>query len=223
MVKNVKTMTALFAAISMMFVMSVSQAITLSLENITNNNSIDLSSQLLVDVSSVGSGVEFKFTNDVGIASSITDVYFDLGSNTGLFSTFSIAAQSTGVSYDLSPSPGNLPGGNTIDFTSDFGGDSTAPQTSANGVNATGEFITFLGTLGSGMTYDNFLADLMNGTFRVGLHIQAINDYADCENSPNPDCGSDSYVSVNPVPVPAAAWLFGTALLGFFATTRRKN
>ena len=34
--------------------------------------------------------------------------------------------------------------------------------------------------------------------------------------------GFDASISLNPVPVPAAAWLFGSALLGFFGFSRRK-
>lgn len=218
--KNLKTISALFAALSMMFVASLSQATTLSFDNITNNTGTDLSGQLSVVSTSVTGGVEFKFTNDVGIASSITDVYFDLGDNTSLFSSLSIVDQSSGVSFDLSPHPSDLPGGNTVGFTSDFGGDSTAPKTSENGVNASGEYITFLLTLGSGFNYNDYLADLMNGTFRIGMHIQAIAGI-NCEDSSDEECGSDSYVSA--VPVPAAAWLFGTALFGLFAASRRKN
>ena len=61
------------------------------------------------------------------------------------------------------------------------------------------------------------------GQFRIGLHLQAID--ADCIGlSGCGDTDSDSYVNTpNVVPVPAAAWLFGTALLGFFATARRKK
>jgi len=29
-------------------------------------------------------------------------------------------------------------------------------------------------------------------------------------------------IGVNPIPVPAAAWLFGSALLGFFGFSRKK-
>lgn len=220
--KIFKGIFALSAMLAMILVMSVSHATTLSFENITNNTGTDLSGQISVVSNSVAGGVEFTFTNDVGIASSITDIYFDLGTNTSLFSDISTVAMSDGVSYDLSPSPSDLPSGNTVGFTSDFGGDSTSPKTSANGVNATGEYITFLLTFGTGFDYNDYLADLINGNFRIGMHIQAIAGI-NCENSTDPECGSDSYVNVNPVPVPAAAWLFGTALFGFFATSRRKN
>lgn len=210
---SLRAFHALVMVAVLMFVASTAKATTISFENITNNTTDDLSGQLAVESTSVADGVEFKVTNSVGTASSITDIYFDLGTNTGLFTDISIFESSAGVSFDLAPHPSNLPGGTDIGFTSDLGGDSTAPATSANGVNASGEYITFMLTFGTGFNYDDYLADLMDGTFRVGMHIQAIGTSGD----------SDSYASVSTVPVPAAAWLFGTALFGFFATTRRKN
>lgn len=202
----------------LLFVANTSQAIPLTFENITNNSSVQLADQLAVETSFVdteaGTGVGFTFYNNVGIGSSITDIYFDLGSNTNLFTEFSIIDESLGVSFDLTPHPENLPSGQTINFYSDFGGDSTVP-TADNGINATGEYITFLATLGSSFSYDDAMAAILNGSLRTGMHIQAI------EGGGAED--SDSYVNVNPVPVPAAAWLFGTALFGFFATSRRKK
>ncbi|HQG49608.1 MAG TPA: hypothetical protein PK373_11010 [Sedimentisphaerales bacterium] len=53
---------------------------TFGFYKLTNNNVENLSSQLSVVVSDAGSNqVLFKFFNNVGIASSITDVYFDDG------------------------------------------------------------------------------------------------------------------------------------------------
>ena len=217
--KSLKRNLSVFVALAMMFVVSVAQAETLSFENITNNSSIQLSSQLFVDISAqrneFGSGVAFTFYNNVGIDSSITDVYFDIGSNAGLFSSLFIAEQSSGVSFDLTPHPENLPSGETIGFYSDFGGDSTG-AVAANGVNAIGEYVTFLAILGSGFSYDDALAEILNGSVRLGMHVQAIAGAGAND--------SDSYATnVSTVPVPAAAWLFGTALFGFFATSRRKN
>ena len=234
--KKLKTISALFTALSMMFVMGVSQAVTYSFDNITNNSNTDLSSQLSVNVLLETSGeVSFAFYNNVGTASSITDIYFDVGDPTqnDLFTSFAIGNTTSGVSFDLAPKPENLPAGNSIDpkFLSDFGGDSTQVSidddnvktngVSENGVNTSTEYITFLGTLGGTFIYQDVLDQLLSGQLRIGLHIQAID--ADCNGVSN--CSdSDSYVNTpNVVPVPAAAWLFGTALFGFFAASRRKK
>lgn len=209
---NLKRVFPVFAALAMMFVMNFSQATTLTFENISNNSTVQLADQLSVDVNSVGTGVAFTFYNNVTIGSSITDIYFDTGDGADLFSSFAISAESAGVAFDLNPSPNNLPGGNTVGFYSDFGGDSLAP-TSANGVDAAGEYITFLGTLGAGFSYADTLAAIIDGSFRVGMHLQSIDGGGAND--------SDSYINV--VPVPAAVWLFGTALLGFFVTTLRQK
>ena len=219
---NIKSRNIAFVivAVIVLFMANVSHATTVSLfTNITNNLSIDLSDQLSVDVSDAGTGVEFTFSNNIGIGSSMTGIYFDLGANTNLFSGISISEYSSGVEFDTAPIPANLPGGNMIGFTSDFGGDSTTP-TAANGVDNAGEYISFLLTLGSGYSYDNALAAIFDDSLRIGMHMQSI-DCVDATGATNDDCGSDSYVSA--VPLPAAAWLFGSALIGFFATTRQRK
>lgn len=201
------------AAITLLIGMGVSHASTLSFDNITNNTTVNLSPQLSVVSTAAGAGVEFTFTNNAteNIASSITDIYFDLGAYTGLFTSSIISGSSDGVSFDTVVSPSNLPGGNEFNFTSDFGGDSTSPQTLANGVNATGEFVTFLLTLGAGFSYDDYISGVLDGTVRIGMHIQGIGE------------GSDSYINTpNVVPVPAAGILFATVLLGAGIYGRRK-
>ena len=226
--KNLKTISSVFTALAMMFVMSTSHAITFQFENITHNGNTDLTgtNQLTVDVTeTLGGDVNFTFWNNVGVNSSITSIYFDLGTTSNLFSQFSIDSSSSGVTFALNtldpslPQFPNLPGGNTINFDADVAAESAGSPT--NGVDTSEEYITFLATADSGYTtFDNFIALMMNGDFRTGFHLTAIDDTA-CFDLEGSACGSDSYVSA--IPVPAAAWLFGTALFGFFATSRRKK
>lgn len=211
-ITSFKTLVAAIMLFVLLIVANTSQAITLSFENITNNNSVQLSDQLSVETSMVGDGVAFTFYNDVGIGSSITDIYFDVGTNTTLFTDFSIMEQSAGVSFDLTPHPANLPAGETINFYSDFGGDSTTPTT-ANGIDSAGEYITFLASLGSAFSYTDAMRAIFDGSLRIGMHIQAI------EGGGAED--SDSYVTT--VPVPAAGILFATALFGIGVFGRRKT
>jgi len=199
------------------FSSSQAVAISVNFENITSNNVEDLSGQLSVEVTESVSGALFTFYNNIGIASSITDIYFDLGS-TSLFTSINVNSVSgAGVSFSDGASPGNLPSGNTIGFVANFAADSDAPGgVPHNGVNYSSESVTFLGTFNVG-TFTNLLDSLALNDFRIGLHVQSIGGG-----------GSDSYVSVPTsipaaVPVPAAAWLFGSALFGLFAVGRRKK
>lgn len=222
-----KKVTTLVIACLGLAVPVVSQASTTfsNFTNITNNSSIDLSSQLQMDVSASGSDVLFKIFNNVGVQSSVTAIYFDQGVANLLSNVVMNGDSGLGVSFDSSASPANVPGGNTIAFTADWNGDSNAKDptcpkgdssctgTMANGLNAYGEWVSFLGTLSSGTDLDHVLADLSSGSFRVGMHVQAIGTAGQ----------SDSYVSVPPVPLPAAAWLFGSALLGFVMTSSRRR
>ena len=191
-------------------------AISVGFSKVTNNNVENLSSQLSVDITEGLSGALFTFYNNVGIASSITDIYFDQGT-TSLFSSINVIDDSgDGVSFSAGANPSNLPGGNPIGFSAHFSADSDAPV-SQNGVNSSTEWVQFLGTFNVG-TYANLLESLASNDFRIGLHVQSIGIAG----------GSDGYVSgitslPSTVPVPAAAWLFGSALFGLFAVSRRKK
>lgn len=209
--KNLKRVLSVFAALAMMLVMSSSQAITYSFTQVENDG-WNIESQLSVEVLDTVDGVTFTFNNNVGTISSVTDIYFDQGA-TDWFSGFTIINQ---IGTDFSPltfdtttaSPANLPGWSGIGFSADYSVDSGGNPT--NGLDNSGDYITFLATAGTGFTS---YWDLINDSdFRMGVKVQAYADGA-----------SDSYVTVNPIPVPAAAWLFGTALFGFFAASRRKK
>src|SRR5262245_8799427 len=86
-------------------------AVLFGFEKIDGNGNPDVASQLFVDVTDSGSNtVTFKFTNNVGIASSITDIYFDDGTLLG------IATVTNGplglVDFSAGATPGELPGAN---------------------------------------------------------------------------------------------------------------
>lgn len=173
------------------------------------NNATDISQQLAVEITESMGGALFTFTNNVGIDSSLTEIYFDMGT-TSLFSNISVFADSgDGVAFDNSPSPVNLPGGEGIDFMTHYGGDAIGPM--KNGVNTADEWVSFFGVYDTG-SYAGLLSALALGDFRIGLHVQGIG---------GSDGDSEGYV--NTVPLPAAAWLFGSALLGLGAIARRRK
>ena len=211
--KKLKIITALIAALSMMFVVGISQATTYSFVNVENNSTLDLSTQLSADVSMQGTDALITLRNDVdsGSYASITDIYF--GYNTGLTEVSFFDDSGANVMFAGGAAPANLPGGTfKADYSADADQGGKSSTLKANGVDATGEWISFLVALGSNFDYGNLLTAIGEGSFNIGVHVQAL---ADGDKS-------DSY-EVSTVPVPAAAWLFGTALFAFFATSRRKN
>jgi hypothetical protein len=192
---------------------------TYSFYNITNNGNADLSGQLQMTVSSVANPQQtlFRFTNLIGIPSSICDVYFDDGALLGIASV----SGSPGVSFSVGASPGNLPGGNSISppFETSapnewFATDSDSPVF-ANGVNSASEYLDILFNLQTGMTYANVVSSLADGSLRVGLHMQAIGATG----------GSDSYVNgggdgVVPAPAAVSLGLIGLGLVHLVRRTR---
>jgi len=206
------------------------QASTLSFFCITNTNAGDCTigaNQLSVEVSNPSSNhVNFKFLNNVGATSSITEIYFDAGQSS-LSSPLAITDSDgigTTVAFSPNANPGILPGGNsiippfTVSNTTVFTADSDAGQGGqmAHGVNAANEWLIMDYTLQSGKSFNDVLTELSNGKLRIGMHITG---YA--------SGGSESFVNSpgeppNIIPVPAAVWLLGSGLLGLLGVARRK-
>ena len=180
--------------------------------NITNNGNSDLAGQLSVAVTPKGSQVDFTFTNSVGIASSITDIYFEDGTLLGIASiSDSDSPAENYVAFSQLASPGDLPGRTPVGFltTAGFSADSDAPVME-NGVNASTEWVTITFDLINGQTYADTIAALNSGELRIGLHVQSIGTTG----------GSDSYV--NRVPDGGMTlMLLGGALVGLGALRRK--
>jgi hypothetical protein len=206
------------AALALALTPTMGFAATLSFDCITNNIAGDCAigeSQLSVDVTSYSATqVLFEFNNTGLSASSITDAYFDNGSLLGL--AFLIDADEgsgdPGVDFTQGASPGDLPGGNNASpafvATAGFTADSD-PPTQPNGVNP-GETLGIVFDLQGGGTFADVLSELASGELRIGIHVQGFGTG-----------GSESFVN-NPIPIPAAVWLFGSGLLGLAAVARRK-
>ena len=174
-----------------------------------NADQVDVSNQLSLDVNQLGNSVDFKFINASGGAQTfVGDIYFDfLGANpfVSLNQTFSIGTVNfTGIT----PSNKNFPEGNNIGFSTNAIGDRV--KSASNGIDV-GESLILTALLSSPADIN---ALLQSGGLRVGLHMQGYKSG-----------GSDSYVTTpkgpSEVPLPAAAWLFGSALIGFAGFKRK--
>lgn len=190
---------------------------------VSNNSAEDLGRQLGMLVTEQPGGALFTFSNRLGVPSSITDIYFD-DAQPGLFRSIAYHADSgVGVSFDSQAAPANLPGGNAIGFLAGYSGDANAQSLEGgvatkgvmkNGVNNPDEWVSFLGLWANAGSFDGLIAAFADGHFRVGLHVQAIGLAGQ----------SDSYVSQpSPVPLPAAVWLFASALFGFIVVASRRK
>jgi hypothetical protein len=181
---------------------SVVKADMFGFYNITNNGNPDLSSQLSVNVTAGSSGqVLFTFYNNIGIQSSICDIYFD--DNSGVLSDVTSINNSSGVSFSENANPHNLPGGEPYDFYANFSADSDHPV-EHNGVDSASENVGLLFSLKNNKNFSDVIAAINAGNLRIGLHIQAIQSSNCCNGG-----GSDSYINKpgNVVPVPGALML----------------
>ncbi len=188
---------------------------------LTKNSATDAAigeAQLAVEVTSTGPGrAFFEFRNVGGNASSITDIYWQGGSLLALNCLIDSDDGDGGhVGVDFSPgaSPGNLPGGNEAwpKFKADKGFlTDSDPPARPNGVDA-GEWLSVCYTLTDGTSYEDVIAELTNGTMRIGMHVQGFDSG-----------GSESFISIpigGHAPEPASAGIL--AMAGIWLLRRRR-
>lgn len=213
---------------------------TYGFTNVTNNSAADVATgiaQMTVGVSDVGvasNQVKFIFSNSGPNASSITDVYFDDG--TLLSVAYVIDGEDdvayAGTKYAEGASPGELPGGSTINWNDEGGHHFSAdsdPPAQPNGANPGESFAVVFDLLG-GKTYADVIAAIalslqpanigtdVEGGLRIGIHVQGF-----------AGDGSESFVNTTPpvlapvVPEPGsmAMWGLGLALCGTVGYFRR--
>ncbi len=174
---------------------------------VTSNSSLNVASQLSVDVSGVAGGTDvlFTFMNSGSAGASITDVYFDDDIPLLAWGSLSIIEDLPGVDFDADAHPANLPGGG--DFASSVSVDSESPAFQ-NGVNP-GEWLGLRFDILAGSTFDDVIDALNLGvttgveSLRIGLHVQGI----------DPDEESDSFVHA-PIPGAVLLGMLGLSVVG---------
>lgn len=210
------------ASAVMVFAASAS-GVTLRFGGVSDNDADDTSTgeeQLTIDLFSPTVGpvrgsegsvfVGFLIKNPGPGQSTITSVYFDDGTILGLAQI--IDDPENGVDFDQPVTPPNLPGGEELDpaFEATQAFSVGNEPGVANGVDV-GEELTLVFELLPGLTFEDTVQALLDGTLRIGLHVQNF-----------PGGGSESFVNLPPevVPLPASA---GLAMLGLGAVATRRR
>ena len=146
---------------------------TFYFNQITGNGGATLNpNQLSVEVTQgAGNTVDFLFKNNVGVQSSICDIYFENSSL--LQEPLTILNQSSGVAFSTPANPGDLPAGNTVGFVTegDLSADSDSPV-QPNGINASSESLTVRVALEGTSTFAQVVAAIADASLRIGLHVQ---------------------------------------------------
>ena len=178
--------------------------------------------QFETNVTDTATGAIFEFRNIGSGISSITDIYFD-DDPLGILDILGGATLTAGagVSFSSPASPGAPPVG-ASGFDASYSADSDSPITE-RGINQAADNtsdewlkIEFDYTVANPLTtYAMLIAALNAGTLNIALHAQAIG------TDPNETSEWLYITPPSPVPVPAAVWLFGTALIGFIGFSRR--
>lgn len=188
-----------------------------------NSPSNDVGPQLLMEVTEGStSGIDFTFLNIGDIDSFIADIYFDATPDDAInYASYSFSEIGQ-VAFSIDATPGNLPGGNTISFSSDWDADSDSPVAKmgidnyATGDTGGPESLTINFAYTANQTFEDVISLINSGDLLVGLHVQGI----------APNDKSEAYVNnIVPVPEPTTTALvfFGLGIAGLTAIGKRRK
>jgi hypothetical protein len=158
--------------------------------------------------------VLFLFTNDVGIASNISEIYMDDGQIIGISQVLNSLGGFTDFTGET-VTPGNLPGGQNVsppfEAIEIFSADS-ANGNPSKGINTADDILGIIYDVK--VDFDGVVAALDTGVLRIGLHVRSIG--ADGE--------SDGFVNTPPsIPDASSMLLLGSACLIGWGGLRRKH
>jgi len=191
---------SILCAVLLLATATASSADVMGFSCISGNSSADcaiLEAQIQVEITEgTTNTVHFRFTNTGPANSSITDVYFD-DLAPPVLGNPSLITYSSGVSFSAGCSPANLPSGQDYSFSSSYCADSNNP-TQPMGVNP-GEWLNIEYTLQSGAGFDDVIAAVETGDYRIGVRVQGFDD-------------DGSEAGINRIPEPTSLLLVTTGL-----------
>lgn len=198
---------------------SQAASVDISFTRLTANAAENVASQLNATLSTVSGQpgmVDFIFTNNVGVDSSVSEIYFDNGNPAMHFASGAIVGQ-VGTEFVFGGAdPGNLPSGENMDpsfnATSVFSSD--AQGNPSKGIDTSTDLLTIRMTLLASLTYQDVVDALESSDLRIGLHLRSIGSGGESDNFINN--------SIAPVPAPLSS-LLGLAGLGMLASRRRRS
>jgi len=236
--------TTSFLAFALNSSITQAQMMGLGFENITNKLSgIDISNQLSAEFYDSGSAatkfgqtiatneILFTFTNNVsatvtndgyqGYTANFSEIYFQVD-NTNNYSQTEIINNLGGFTdFSSTINPADLPsdGSAVPEFITTDGYGADAKGNTSNTLDSSSDILGIIIQLHNGYTFSHLQDDIVNGALRLGLHVRAIDSTAISDSFVNTD--PFAIAPASPVPLPAAAWLFGPALL--VAARKRKT
>lgn len=196
---------------AVLFGAAPAQALLLgSFSCITNNNAGDCAigtSQLSGDIAPVNSMLALLTITMTGLNAAVVEqVFIESSVVSGISFTGSLANGT--VAFTADGSPGNLPGGNTVNFvTAASASADPPPPFNGIGFHPTDPFSPQTGQFALALTGD---LDPVND-LRVGVHVIGYTSG-----------GSESFVT-RPIPEPGTLLLIGTGLVGLGAGARRRK
>jgi hypothetical protein len=232
----IKTALLTVLVLSLISVKAQATFIDVVFQRITNNNVENIASQLGLKIydatqanttfsslSLSGNQVLFAYTNNVGITSSISEVYLDDGTDV-VVNLVSVEDSLSGYTdfSGGSANPGNLPSGENLspsfEAIEQFSADAQGHP--SKGIDEAADILGIIYDTSGGISgIENAIG---SGELRIGLHVRATGIAEDSDSfiNTNPSCeGSGENVT----PEPSAIILFGIGLLGLAGIMVRRK